>query len=210
VSVLTKVAGFPFFLTRVEMNSRVRIPPLPVAEWTQEAHEARAPLGSAPTTMDDGDQSNLVTTLAHHPQLARAFYTFGAHILIHSSLAPRLREIVTLRVSWRYQAEYEWYQHVEIGRQAGLTDAEIEAVKRGPQEAIWCKADRCVLRVADELCAQSKIDDTTWADLKELLNRRQIMDLIFTVGNYVMLAWAITAFGIEIEPQLRSDEHRLA
>jgi hypothetical protein len=35
------------------------------------------------------------------------------------------------------------------------------------------------------------------------------MDLVFTIGNYVMLAWALAAFGVEVEPEYRSSEHAL-
>jgi alkylhydroperoxidase family enzyme len=134
----------------------------------------------------------------------------GAHLLLGSTLSPRLREIVTLRVAWRYKAEYEWYQHVKIGERIGLTGEEIEATKKDIKSGIWSEADRCVLRVADQLCERSRIDDATWNELSRFLDRSQIMDLVFIVGNYVMLAWAVAAFGVEVEPELRSSEHELA
>jgi alkylhydroperoxidase family enzyme len=142
--------------------------------------------------------------------LAKAFFAFGGHILVNSTLSPRLREIVTLRVAWRYKGEYEWYQHVQMGKRIGLTDEEIEAVKQNIEAKLWSAEDRCVLRAADQLCEQSKIDDKTWAELSGFLGRRELMDLVFTIGNYVMLAWALTAFGIETEPENISSEHPLA
>jgi alkylhydroperoxidase family enzyme len=189
--------------------SSVRIPPLPFAEWTNEAHEALAQLGSA-ATLEVAKKSNLFRTLIHHPKLAKAVYALGAHLLLGSTLSPRLREIVTLRVAWRYKAEYEWYQHVLISKRIGVTGEEIEATRQGAEAAVWSEADRCVLRVADQLCEQSKIDDATWDELSRFLDRSQIMDLVFTVGNYVMLAWALGVFGVEIEPEFRSSEHALS
>ena len=190
------------------MSSSVRIPPLPPAEWTEEAYEALALLGPA-ATLEVALKSNLFMTMVNHPQLTKAFFAFGGHLLVHSTLPPRLREIVTLRVAWRYKAEYEWYQHVSMGKRIGLTDEEIEATKQDIEAGIWSEADRCVLRVADQLCEQSKIDDATWGALNQFLGRREIMDLVFTIGNYVMLAWALAAFGVEVEPEYRSSEHAL-
>jgi alkylhydroperoxidase family enzyme len=44
---------------------------------------------------------------------------FAGHILGKSSLPPRDREILILRIGWLCRAEYEWGQHVLIGLEAG-------------------------------------------------------------------------------------------
>ena len=42
--------------------------------------------------------------------------SFATYILRDNSLAPRDREILILRIGWLCQAEYEWAQHVRVGR----------------------------------------------------------------------------------------------
>ena len=130
-------------------------------------------------------------TLANYPALGKAFYTLGRHLLLESSLGDRARELATLRVAWRYKADYEWHHHVRFGQSIGLTDAEIEAVKGEPSNPIWGELDACVLSATDQLCQTGGIEDATWAELSRLLEQRQMMDLVFTVGQYVMVSWAV-------------------
>ncbi|HTZ70420.1 MAG TPA: carboxymuconolactone decarboxylase family protein [Acetobacteraceae bacterium] len=185
-----------------------RIPRIPTSEWSAEAHAAYDVMESE-ATRSLGRGSNLGTVFANHPALAKAYYTLGRHLLIDSSIPQRLRELVTLRVAWHHKSEYEWCHHVRFGKRIGLTDAEIEAVREGPAASIWSGADRCVLDVTDQLCTRSRIDDAGWDELGRFLDRHQAMDLIVTIGHYVMTAWAIAAFGVQIEPGFDTPAHPL-
>ena len=73
-----------------------------------------------------GSIQNIFRTLAHHEELAKRWMVFANHILFKSTLPARDREILILRIGWLCQAEYEWAQHVLIGKNAGLNDDEIE------------------------------------------------------------------------------------
>ena len=190
-------------------SSSTRVAPLPPAEWPDEARAAFAVMDSQVTKDLGAAASNLVMTLANYPALARAYYTFGRHLLLESSLSPRIRELVTLRVARRYESHYEWHHHVRLGKRIGLTDEEIEAIRTGTEARTWSEADRCALRLADQLCERSRIDDATWNETSRFLDRRQLMDLVFTIGHYAMVAWAVSALGIEVEPDVRSEEHPL-
>src|SRR5436190_23742181 len=65
---------------------------------------------------------NIFATLARHPKLLKRWLVFGTHVLGKSTLTPRERELLILRIGWRCGSDYEWGQHVVIGRAAGLTD----------------------------------------------------------------------------------------
>lgn len=178
----------------------IRIGNLPREEWTDEAREVFAFWGE-PGAWENGSKTNMTMTLAHHPKLANAYHTFGKHLLLASTLPVRPRELVVLRTAWLVKCEYEWHYHVGYGLKAGLTLEEIAAVKDGPQSPIWNgkDKDRAILQACDELYRDSRISDATWAALSLFLDRHQLMDLVFTIGNYVMLSWAVSTFGIPVE-----------
>jgi hypothetical protein len=46
------------------------------------------------------------------------------------------------------------------------------------------------------------VSDTTWAALAETLDDQQLMDLVFTVGAYDLLAMAFRSFGIQLDADL--------
>jgi 4-carboxymuconolactone decarboxylase len=152
--------------------------------------ETRARFGDAPPL-------NIFRTLAHHPKLLKRWLVFGNHILAKTSLAPRERELLILRVGWQCRAEYEWGQHVLIGRQSGLSDEEIERITRGPEAEGWSDLDRLLLRATDELLSDSFLSDATWNALAEHYDTRQLIDLVFTVGQYNMVSMALNSLGVQ-------------
>jgi 4-carboxymuconolactone decarboxylase len=162
-----------------------RIPPLPYAEWDTEALSVIAPGRTLPP-------SNVLGLLARHPALARAFLTFNAHLLGASTLPTRTRELAILRMAWRRRSRYEWAQHVRIARRAGVTEQEIAGVRAG--------AATVINRAVDELDDGSCLSDETYGALAAELDDRQLMDLVFTVGTYSLLAMAFNTFGVELEP----------
>ena len=191
------------------MTTGPRVPPLPPEEWGEEERSAYAVLESE-STRAIGPASNATMALVRHPKLCKAFYTLGRHLLVESSVPDRLREMVTLRVAVRYRSEYEWYHHVRFALRIGITDAEIEAVKLGSSAPNWRRPERAVLKLVDELCGEGKLSDATWGDLNEILNQQQIMDLVYTVGNYIMTALALSALQIGIEPGFDNKGHPLS
>jgi alkylhydroperoxidase family enzyme len=167
-----------------------RIRPLPPEEWPAEMRDALAalrPAGSRqPPPRREGRPKalNALGTLARHPELARAFNTFNGHILFASTLSPRQRELLVLRVASLRESRYEWEQHVFLAADAGLQPDEIDRVARGPDAPEWAELDRALLRSADELIEEGMVSDATWKVLAEMLDEQQVMDLVFTVGAY--------------------------
>jgi len=142
---------------------------------------------------------NIFTTLARHEKLLKRWLVFARHILGKSSLPAREREILILRIGWLCQAEYEWGQHVKIGKENGLTDDEIQGIIEGPDSNKWNKFDATLLRAVDELYYDSFISDPTWKTLTEQYNTQQLIDLVFTVGQYNLISMALNTLGVQLE-----------
>ena len=179
----------------------VRVPPLPAEEWDDDVAKALGAMVAEDRRNPEGAGTALAT-LARHPHLAKSFLRFNVHLLFTSTLPPRLRELVILRVAHRAECVYEWFHHVEMGREEGLTDEEIAAVQRGVTGGAL---DQALLTAADELFDDKRLTDETWAALSTHLDERQRMDLVFTVGCYTALAMAFNTFGVELEEDFAAD-----
>lgn len=185
-----------------------RIDPIPVREWPAEMRGALAamvppePRYKTPQTKDRPKGLNVLGIYAHHPVLARAFFTFNGHIMMATSLTLRQRELIVLRVATLRNCAYEWAQHVVMGRDVGLTDEEITWVAEGPDAPGWEPADRALLRAMDELVHDGKISDDSWKVLSGEFDTQQLMDLIFTAGAYETLAWLIRSFDVQLDDDL--------
>jgi alkylhydroperoxidase family enzyme len=171
----------------------LRIAPLPPAEWDAETRELMASLER------NGQVFNIFPTLARHPELLRRWLVFASHILGKSTLPARERELAILRMGWLCGAEYEWGHHVEIGQRAGLAPAEVERVAEGPKAPGWSPFDAVLLRAVDELHRDSYISDPTWKELAQHYSVQQLLDLIFTAGQYKLVSMALNSLGVQLE-----------
>lgn len=172
-----------------------RLAPVPPEEWSPETAEL---LSTMPTDRD-GNVLNLFATLAHHPRLLKRWSSFGGMLLMRGELPERDRELLILRTSWNTQAGYEWAHHVEIGRDAGLTDEEIERVPEGPDAVGWSAHDARLLRAADELHQDSCIADSTWSALAERYTEPQLIEVCMLAGQYHLVAFTLRSLGIQLE-----------
>jgi len=145
--------------------------------------------------------TNVGKTLFNHSELALSWFLFARHILIKNTLRPRDRELVILRVGWICKADYEWAHHTRIGKHVGLSDKEIELIKIGSEAKEWSEYDANLLRAVEQLLENTFIEDKTWNALCEKLHTKQMMDLVFTVGQYNMVSMALNSFGVQIETQ---------
>ncbi len=171
-----------------------RLAPLMESQWNEEQIKLLTPY-----KREDGSVSNVAATLGRHPKLFDRFITFGLYVLREQTLPDRDREILILRIGWLCQAKYEFGQHTLAGKRVGLTDEEILRITKGPDEPGWSAFDEALVRAADELYYDAIISDATWKVLSDRYNEKQLMDVIFTVGDYNMVSWALNSFGVQLE-----------
>jgi alkylhydroperoxidase family enzyme len=152
---------------------------------------------------------NALGTFAHHPALTRAWNTFNGHVLFASTISPRQRELLVLRVAARRACEYEWAQHVVLAAEAGLSGDEVERVRRFDADG-WEPLDQALLLAVDELLADATISDATWATLAAHLDAQQLLDVVFTVGAYDVVAMLFRATGVPLDDDLRGGNNLLA
>lgn len=166
-----------------------RLEPLDPAEMDAETKVA----------FGEGPVLNIFRTLAHHPKLMKRWLVFGNHILAKNSLTPRDRELAILRVGWLCQAEYEWAQHAAIALNSGINEEEIERVSRGPDAEGWTAQEVALLTATDELVGDAFIQDETWNRLSGFYDKEQLVDFIFTVGQYNMVSMVLNTLGVQLE-----------
>lgn len=178
-----------------------RIPPLPREEWTDEARNVFAYWEGA-TAWENGSRSNTMLTLAQHPKLAIASLDFGKYILIETKLTARQRELIVLRIAWRFGSEHQWTHHVLSGRKIGMTDDEFAALQQVGASSVWNEDEQALIEAIDQLCVKGQIDDATWTVLAATHDKRTLMDMLYAIGLFTMNAWAFNAMGIELEPDV--------
>lgn len=148
----------------------------------------------------DGQPLNIFGVLGRHPKLLKRFNLLGGFLLNKGRLPAREREIVILRVGWNAQAVYEFGQHTIIGRRVGLSDTEIAALTKSPDDHEWVDADRALIAMADELHADDCVADDTWETLSLTWTDDQLVELLVVAGFYRMVSGFLNSTGVQLDP----------
>ncbi|MGH9240062.1 MAG: carboxymuconolactone decarboxylase family protein [Vicinamibacterales bacterium] len=170
-----------------------RVEPVVLAQATPEIRAMLDPSGSG------RDIAGVYRTFARHPKLYVPRQILSEYIRTKSTLSPRVREMLILRIGWRCRSAYEWAAHAPAGRRAGLTNDEIRMLVRSGYDG-WSPADTAIVRAADELFDEDVISDATWKALDDQFDERQLLDVLITTGGYRMVSMVLNTFGVAAEP----------
>ncbi|MGW1272267.1 carboxymuconolactone decarboxylase family protein [Streptomyces sp. NPDC002491] len=155
----------------------------------------------APYRDQDGRIYAIWATLAHHEDALRRYLVFSNHVLGKNTLPLASRELMILRIAARAQAAYEWDQHVRIARRAGLADETILAAATGARDGLD-ELDQVLLAATDSLVDHQGVDDGLWDRLTACLSTEQVIDVLYTVGQYLTVATVINTLGVRTEGEL--------
>ena len=170
-----------------------RVEPVVQAQASPEIRRMLDPSGSG------RESAAVYRTFARHPKLYVPRQVLSEYIRTKSTLSPRVREMLILRIGWRCQSAYEWAAHAPAGRRAGLTDDQVRMLARSGYDG-WSAADAAIVRAADELFDADTISDTTWKALDDQFDERQLLDVLITTGGYRMVSMVLNTFGVPAEP----------
>lgn len=145
-----------------------------------------------------GAEFGVFTTLVRNPDIFADFLPFGRRLLSLSTLEPRARELLIMRVAWRCRCAYEWSHHEAIGRPVGLTDDDLAALATDAVDDHDVERAE-LLRVADELVTSHRLSDRTWAELSGRYPTEQVIEICLLVGQYAMLAGVLNTLGVQLE-----------
>lgn len=143
---------------------------------------------------------NVFRMMANAESDFRPLVGLGTAILGRQKLSAKLRELAILRVAALSPARYEWVQHVPIARQLGVSDAQIDALEREELDAdAFSDAERAVLAFTAAVVRGPRVEDTLFGELTRHLPAREIVELLLTIGDYLMLARVMTVLELEVD-----------
>lgn len=185
----------------VQPDPPARLPQVRDEDFTDET---RAFMGQwTGGIFSNADKNPVLRTFAHHPILANAFSPLNIHLLgPDNSLPVKQRQIAIMRVAWITGATYMWSSHLNTSRLCGLTDEFYAPVQRGPDDPYFTEFERVLVRATDALVREHKIGDADWDALMAEWDARQMLDFLFTVGCYAMIAGVMRSTGAERQQDL--------
>jgi alkylhydroperoxidase family enzyme len=142
------------------------------------------------------EPAKTMAVLAYQPELLAPFLGWAAALALNGVLSNRDHELLALRVASNCRSEFEWVEHVEYARAAGLTEEEITAAAEPTDEFAWTDTQLALLHTADELHKHDHVKDKTWANLAEHYDKPALVEILSVIGQYTMLSMVANAAGL--------------
>jgi alkylhydroperoxidase family enzyme len=173
------------------------MPRIPFPDLDKASPEVREMLSRLPAPV------GIFNMMAHAETVLKPLMKLGGTILGKLELDPLLRELVILHAVNLEGGEYEWVQHVPVVLALGGTQAQIDALRLGDdQAACFSEAEKAALRFAREVVVDVGASQAALAAAKKHLSEREIVELIIVAGFYIMLARLTETLDIPNDPPM--------
>jgi 4-carboxymuconolactone decarboxylase len=142
--------------------------------------------------------SNAMRAFAHAPEGLGVFSAVGHYGRYGTALTEVQRELVILIVG--RSVPYAWTHHVPLGLQAGITQAQIDAIAAGDVPAGLPPADSTLCAYVLAFLAGRGTPPALAEALAASFTPRQVTDITLLAAYYLALGTSILALGVEVEP----------
>lgn len=146
-----------------------------------------------------GQISPLYQILLNSPPVVDGWEAMLTAIRQKTSVTPRIRELVILRVAVLNRAPYEFEAHVPHAERAGLPDTIIEQLRQGlaPETIVDIDAGtRSVLRLVDAMTHDIEVPDAIFDPVYEQMGTTTTLELVATIAAYNMVSRFLVALRI--------------
>ena len=132
------------------------------------------------------------------PVLADPAQRLGAYCRFGSALSPALSEIAICTVAVHYRADFEWYAHAALAREAGVSEDVLEAIRTGAEPPFADDVARLVHETAATLVSRHRLSDAEFAAVRETLGEDGVIDLVAIVGYYCLVSLTLNTFEVPV------------
>jgi alkylhydroperoxidase family enzyme len=148
---------------------------------------------------------NMHLTFGKNPALYESWLPFATYVIPASSLPHRDRQILILRTALTWRSGYVWSQHVEISKFFEvLSDHEIAALGTAgpPAPEAWSSLECALITASDETRTEGEISEPVWEVLAGAYDEAQLLDVVFTIGQYALISTGLRSLGVELDDGL--------
>jgi 4-carboxymuconolactone decarboxylase len=134
--------------------------------------------------------------MLYAPAVGHALQELGAAIRFGTKLTPRIREMAILVVAQAADSGYERASHELIGRDAGLTEPELDALREGANPKFADEQESVAYSAVRALTGPGDLDDEEYAAAVAALGAEGLVELSTLVGYYATLALQLRIFRV--------------
>ena len=148
----------------------------------------------------EGFPRNVLGILMHNQETLGPFLDYWVTSKSKLGLRVREQELVILRMAVLYRSEYVWKHHVKVGREFGVNDTELDAIRHGSYMVFASARERTFLELTDAFMNDRSLSPKLWNRTKDILSSQDFVDLISLVSQYVLFALTNVCMQVQVEP----------
>jgi alkylhydroperoxidase family enzyme len=146
-----------------------------------------------------GEPLNMHRAVANSPKIFKS-YVDMALALRSAATTPRVdRELIILRFAQLGGGRYEFAQHRPMALSCGMTAAQIDALPRWRDSALFSERQRAILGYAEGMASPNGVDDATFAALHKHFSDQEIVELTVTAAFYGAVSQITRALDVKLE-----------
>lgn len=145
-----------------------------------------------------GEVRGPVRVWLHSPELASRAQKMGEFLRWHTTLEPRISELVILATARHYGCHYIWFNHVKLGLDSGLLSETIDSIKNNLDPDFERHDEATAFGFAKEMLRNHAVGDTTLAEARRLFGNRGVVELGALIGHYHSGAIAIELAAVQL------------
>lgn len=168
-----------------------RLDPLPVEKMSPEQKSVHDKIkGNRPKL------GGPFGVLLHTPAIATAASGLVDVLRGKGSLESRIYELIVLTVARHWSAQYAWAVHEPLGRNAGLSNDVIEALRARTKPTFSKPDEALVYDVVIELLTGKVLSAATYDRLLKQYGLDSTIELISVAGLYSMISTVLNGFDV--------------
>ena len=135
--------------------------------------------------------------LMRSPGLAQKVWRPARTCRLNSTLSPVEREITIIAVAREKDAAYEWNSHVVTGRNQGMREEAIDAVRGRADVSGWIPTSATSCCTCASCCGPTGCRARCLIRLMERHGERWLVELAATIGQYQYISAINNAFDFQ-------------
>jgi 4-carboxymuconolactone decarboxylase len=122
----------------------------------------------------------------------------------HTSLSPRVREVVILAVGGVWQSDYELYAHSAAARKVGIPEGAIQVLVSGGIPENLAEDETIAAELTRQLSIHHHVDEALYRRAERHFGRKGLTDMVILIGIYHTVCATLNLFAIPAPQEQRA------
>ncbi len=132
------------------------------------------------------------------PELGKRLVGLGGFFRFRTSVDRRYIELAILVTGQFWRAQFEWWAHEPMARDAGVPEDAIQALKSGEQPPLTDAGDVACYRLAHELHTSRRLSQATYDAACDAFGEVGVAELIALCGFYSLVSMTLNGFDVPL------------